>query len=169
MLVLENDNSRIDTTNIMHDPLHTSIELFKKAKNKNRMKFSLLIANHLGARIKTEKDWLDAVDFWTKHYFNDPQYLKIDGKPVITVFVSAEINKHIPIIREYVKNILHIRAYSLSQIVMTSLIAILICCRGIIFVKLSQDTRKKEHITDLLAMQKKYGIKQMPVSVLRHV
>lgn len=99
----KNDNSRIDTTNIMRYPLHTSIELFKKAKNKNRMKFSLLIANHMGARIKTEKDWLDAVDFWARHYFNDPQYLKIDGKPVITVFVSAEINKHIPIIREYVK------------------------------------------------------------------
>lgn len=99
----KNDNSRIDTTNIMRYPLHTSIELFKKAKNKHRMKFSLLIANHTGARIKTEKDWLDAVDFWVRHYFNDPQYLKIDGKPVITVFVGGEVNRFIPAIRQYVK------------------------------------------------------------------
>lgn len=99
----KNDNRHIDTTKIKNHPSHTSIELFKRAKNKNRMKFSLLIANHQGARIKTAKDWLDAVDFWTQHYFNDPQYLKIDGKPVITIFVSSEANKHIPLIREFVR------------------------------------------------------------------
>ncbi len=99
----KNDNGRIDTTKIINHPSHTSIELFKKANNKHCMKFSLLIANHVGARIKTEKDWLDAVSFWTKHYFNDPQYLKIDGKPVITIFISEEVNRFIPSIRQYVK------------------------------------------------------------------
>lgn len=98
-----NDNSNIDTTKINKDPLHTSIELFKKSANKRRMKFSLLIANHQGSRIKTKKDWLDAVDFWTKHYFNDSQYLKIDGKPVITIFASHSVNEFIPAIRKYIK------------------------------------------------------------------
>ena len=99
----KNDNGRIDTLKIKNHPAHTSIELFKKAGNKRKMRFSLLIANHVGARIKTEKDWLDAVDFWVRHYFNDPQYLKIDGKPVVTIFVSEEMNCFIPAMRQYVK------------------------------------------------------------------
>ena len=96
----KNDNGRIDTLKIKN---HPSIELFKTAGNKHKMRFSLLIANHVGARIKTEKDWLDAVIFWAKHYFNDPQYLKIDGKPVVTIFASGEMNRFIPVIRQYVK------------------------------------------------------------------
>lgn len=100
----KNDNGCIDTLKIKKHSAHTSIELFKKARNKHQMKFSLLIANHMGARIKTEEDWLRAVDFWGKHYFNDSQYLKIDGKPVVTIFASStEINKYIPAIREYVR------------------------------------------------------------------
>lgn len=98
------DNGSIDTVEINRHPLHTGIELFRKAKNKEKMRFSLLVANHQGARIKTEKNWMDAVDFWTRHYFNDPQYLKIDGKPVITVFASAGVNSFIPTIRQYVKS-----------------------------------------------------------------
>lgn len=98
------DNGGIDTAAINRHPLHTGIELFKEAKNKKKMRFSLLVANHQGARIKTEKDWTDAVDFWTGHYFNDPQYLKIDGKPVITVFESVGLNGFIPAIRQYVKS-----------------------------------------------------------------
>lgn len=99
----KNDNNEIDTAKISQYPLNTSIRLFMHAKNKKKMKFSLVVANHQGSRIKTEKDWLDAVDYWSSHYFCDPQYLMIDGKPVINIFSCSEVNKLIPTIRRYVK------------------------------------------------------------------
>lgn len=98
-----NNNGDIDTTQILKQPLHTGIELFKKAKNKRKMKYALLIANHQGAIIKDGTMWCKAVEFWAKHYFNDPQYLKIDGKPVITIFGSKSANPFIPEMRKKIR------------------------------------------------------------------
>lgn len=80
--------------------LHTSLELFLRAKNRNRMKYSLLIANHAGARIIGDENWKTAVRYWGKRYFQDEQYLCVDGKPVLTIFQSEEARTSIPAMRE---------------------------------------------------------------------
>lgn len=100
----KNDNSSIDTTKINQHSCHTCIKLFQKAKNKKHLKFSLLIANHKGARINTKKDWLNAIDYWVKHYFKDEQYLKINNRPVISIFTDNErINHFLPDLNNYIK------------------------------------------------------------------
>ena len=53
-----------------------------KARNKHKMKFALLIANHQGARIEGEDNWLKAMDYMAEIYFQDSQYLKVENKPV---------------------------------------------------------------------------------------
>lgn len=97
------DKQDIDEQKIHTNPLHTSINLFMKAQNNTKMKFSLMVANHTGAIIKDKEMWLKAIDFWCKHYFSHPQYLKINNCPVISVFQSKDINEYIPELKHYIK------------------------------------------------------------------
>lgn len=80
------DQGDMDGKRIKENVLHTSLELFMKARNKNKMKFALLIANHQGAQIEGESNWLKAMSFMTDNYFKDSQYFKIENKPVVAFF-----------------------------------------------------------------------------------
>ena len=59
----KSDNGRIYTLKITNHLAHTSIELSNKVGNNHKMRFLLLIETHVGARIKTGKDWLNTVFF----------------------------------------------------------------------------------------------------------
>ncbi|MDD4891593.1 MAG: glycoside hydrolase family 99-like domain-containing protein [Phycisphaerae bacterium] len=79
------DERAINKQAIKDDPLHTSMELFLKAKNNRRLKFCLLVANHQGARIRGSENWKQAGEFWMP-YLKHPQYQTVGGKPLIIVF-----------------------------------------------------------------------------------
>lgn len=83
------NNGPINVHEIESLPHHTSLELYMKAKNKHKVKFALLIANHQGSEIIGTENWQDAVKFWTQ-YFNDPQYITTDGKPLVVLFSTDE-------------------------------------------------------------------------------
>lgn len=80
----------IDREAIHNLPHHTSLNLYLKAKNKHRVKFSLLVANHGGSEIIGAENWGEAVKFWTP-YFNDPQFVRVDGKPFFVIFSAGGI------------------------------------------------------------------------------
>ena len=71
-------------------PNHESMNRYLKAKNKNRIKFGLLIANHQGAEIVGTENWEKATEHWMQ-YFNDPQYIKVDSKPLVVIFNAKGI------------------------------------------------------------------------------
>ncbi|WP_080905082.1 glycoside hydrolase family 99-like domain-containing protein [Parabacteroides sp. Marseille-P3160] len=79
------DKAPLDLKRILSDPKHTSLALYLQAKNKNRVKFALLIANHQGHEITGEENWQEAVSHWMP-YFKDDQYLKVSGKPLLVLF-----------------------------------------------------------------------------------
>ncbi len=79
------DGGKINKKAIKDDPLHTSLELYLKAKNNHRLKFCLLVANHGGAEIKGVENWRTAAEYWMP-YFKHPQYVTVGGKPLIIVF-----------------------------------------------------------------------------------
>ena len=85
------DGKPINIERILKDEKHTSMELYLKAKNKKRIKFSLLIANHQGFDIKGPENWGAATEFWMR-YFKDPQYVTVDGKPLVVLFGSGGID-----------------------------------------------------------------------------
>ncbi len=85
--------------------LHTSMELYLKAKNRDRLKYSLLIANHAGFEILENENWASAVRYWSK-YFKDPEYIKVDGKPLLVIFGTGDdaiTNEQIAVIQETAK------------------------------------------------------------------
>lgn len=95
------DNGKaINEKEIANRDLHDSMRRFMKAKNNNKMKFALLIANHGGSVISGKENWLKAVDYWADNYFNHPSYLKIEDKPVISVFSSKAVEPFIEDMRQ---------------------------------------------------------------------
>ncbi len=88
------NNGHINPTVIEKDSKHLPIYMFMKAKNNQRMEFSLMVANHEGFEIKGLEAWKEASNFWIKNYFKNPQYLKVDGKPVITIFLPNGADKN---------------------------------------------------------------------------
>jgi hypothetical protein len=83
------DNGRaFNEQAVKNDPLHTGLELFLKARNNQRLKFCLLVANHQGFEIKGTEPWKQAADFWMR-YLTLPQYLAVGGKPLVIVFNAA--------------------------------------------------------------------------------
>ena len=57
-----------------------------RAKNPNLIQFCLLWANHNSEGSSSQQDILAASDFWIKEYFNRPEYLTVEGKPIVIIF-----------------------------------------------------------------------------------
>lgn len=65
-----------------------ALERFFAAKNSEKLKFCLLVANHdghHGSWMLTDKRWNDACEYFL-HYMSKPNALKVDGKPLIIIF-----------------------------------------------------------------------------------
>jgi hypothetical protein len=68
---------------------HGLHEAFLNARYQHMMKFSLLWANHnppIASPEEAEQDLMNVTDYWIEQYFGRPNYLRIDGKPVIFIF-----------------------------------------------------------------------------------
>ena len=85
----KNDRGALNEAAIKSDSKHTSLDLYLKAKNKKKIQYSLLIANHSGAEILGNDNWEAAVKYWVQ-YFRDPQYLTVDGKPLVVIFGTGD-------------------------------------------------------------------------------
>lgn len=88
----KNNKGPINLSAIESDPKHTQLGMYLKAKNKNLLKFALLVANHQGSEIEGPDNWEAAARYWMK-YFKDEQHVTIDGKPLVVIFNSSGIDK----------------------------------------------------------------------------
>jgi hypothetical protein len=78
---------------------------FLKARNRDKMKFAIMWANTdwtnqyppsdagapaiLYKQTYSEKEMDAMVEYWIEHYFNQPNYLKLDGKPLVGLFILS--------------------------------------------------------------------------------
>jgi hypothetical protein len=74
---------------IDEDPKHTGLNLFLKARNKERMKYCLLVANHAGFLIGNAENWRKAAERWMP-YLTDKRYVTVDAKPLVIIFNPAD-------------------------------------------------------------------------------
>lgn len=71
--------------------MHTQLNMYLKAKNKQKLQFGLLVANHGGSEIIGADNWEKAAQYWMK-YFKDEQHVTLDGKPLVVIFNSSGID-----------------------------------------------------------------------------
>lgn len=65
--------------------LNHAIDNFLHAKNKKKLKYTILWANH-NSEPSSLNQFIAIVDHWLNNYFADPQFLKVDDKPVVIIF-----------------------------------------------------------------------------------
>jgi hypothetical protein len=89
----KNNKGPINPEAIENDSKHLPMQMFMKAKNNNRMEFCLLVANHAGAEIVGTEAWKQASDYWIANLFKHPRYLRLEGKPVLMIFLPNGADK----------------------------------------------------------------------------
>ena len=80
-----------ETENLEDDIMNHALSLYLKSPNKNRLRFSLLVANHEGYIIGP-REWPVVCRAWIR-LFQEPSCLRINGKPFITFFSLSTLQK----------------------------------------------------------------------------
>jgi hypothetical protein len=70
-------------------PLNQALSFFQESALSPFMEFSLLIANHAGFRIGSA-EWPAVTEIWIES-FRKANYLKVDGKPLLSFFSANEL------------------------------------------------------------------------------
>ena len=65
--------------------LDHAIKAHFAATNKSLVKVSILWANH-NSIPRTQTEFTSMVNYWISNYFNQPEYFRIDNKPVVFIF-----------------------------------------------------------------------------------
>lgn len=67
-----------------------------KAKYLNMIKYGIMWENGCGAGVKDADDLLNNLfPYWLDRYFTHPQYVQIDGKPVLYIWVPGNVTRHL--------------------------------------------------------------------------
>jgi hypothetical protein len=70
----------------------TSVRAYLNAPARSRIAYALLWANHFKSP-ETLAEWDAIVEFWLDRHLRNPEYLRIDGKPVLFVFSNEFLKK----------------------------------------------------------------------------
>lgn len=62
---------------------------YLKARYRRLLKFCLLWANHNAPGASSVEDSIAVSRYWIQHYFRLPEYLRVDGKPVVIIFAPS--------------------------------------------------------------------------------
>ena len=63
----------------------TSLRAYLAAPSRAKVKYALLWANHF-PQTNVEMEWARMVDYWLTNHLKNPEYLQIDGRPVVFIF-----------------------------------------------------------------------------------
>lgn len=70
------------------------MKAFAKARYRKHLKWALMWCAH-GQKSTSEEDMRNVTKFWIDTYFRDPQYMRIDGKPVVSIWSLSELSREI--------------------------------------------------------------------------
>ena len=71
------------------------VKAFYRAKYRRHLKWAMMWANHNPAGSHSEADQRAVTKFWIENYFNTPEYLQIDGKPVVWIWAPSNMDRDV--------------------------------------------------------------------------
>ncbi len=71
------------------------VKAFYKARYRRHIKWAMMWANHNPQGSHSEEDQRAATKFWIENYFNTPEYLRIDGKPVVWIWSPEAMDRDV--------------------------------------------------------------------------
>lgn len=71
------------------------VKAFYKAKYRRHMKWAMMWANHNAPGSHSIEDQRAVTKFWIENYFNTPEYLRIDDKPVVWMWSPENMNRDV--------------------------------------------------------------------------
>ena len=67
-----------------------------KARYIDRIKFAIMWENGCGQGVGSAKDLMENVlPFWIENYFSHPSYQRVNGKPLLYIWVPSNVTKHL--------------------------------------------------------------------------
>ncbi len=69
------------------------INAFRRARYRKHLKWAMMWANHTPSGSHTVEDQIAVTKYWIENYFNMPEYLTIDGKPVVWIWQGANYDR----------------------------------------------------------------------------
>jgi hypothetical protein len=65
-----------------------------KARYVDRFRFAIMWENGYGTGCRGGDDLLDnLMPYWLQHYFSHPSYVKVDGRPVLFIWVPGNVTR----------------------------------------------------------------------------
>ncbi len=93
------DNAGKSPVMPMYDGMVQS--LANSAQHRNQIKWAIQWINPETKGVLSRQDFLNNLaSFWIKNYFNKPNYLKVNGKPVISIYDFAAFSKDVGGLKE---------------------------------------------------------------------
>ena len=71
------------------------VKAFYKARYRRHLKWAMMWANHNAKGSHSVEDQRAVVKFWIENYFNTPEYLRIDDKPVVWIWAPSGMDRDV--------------------------------------------------------------------------
>ena len=71
------------------------VKAFYRAKYRHLVKWAMMWANHNAPNSHSEEDQRAVTKFWIENYFNTPEYLTIDGMPVVWIWSAGNMDRDV--------------------------------------------------------------------------
>lgn len=81
-----------------------AIKSYLKAKNKDKLRFCIMWANHSEVPNNIE-EFINMINFWADHYFKEPTYYRIEGMPLVFVFSPTLLHSNSKRFKESIKKL----------------------------------------------------------------
>lgn len=66
---------------------------YAKSRYREQLQFCLLWANHNAEGTSSLEDCLAVTQYWIDNYFQRPEYVRVDGKPVMVIFTTYRLRQ----------------------------------------------------------------------------
>lgn len=93
--------------------LEHALAAYMRAPNREHVKFSILWANHDKVP-KSLIHWESMVRYWVRYYFPRPEFMRVEGEPIVFIFSANELKKQAETFGATSKNLLD-RAQAIAR------------------------------------------------------